>query len=247
MEKIEGLTFKQLSYGIVKTETDKLGHLACGDYYKAGSAHIFFDPREINLPNVPELLDSIAKKPNQKVHIFISGTKGDVIPNLPAFIAFLMRYPETPTTIVIHVPKKVPLLYEMTDLVLKGIEPKLKYKLIRESKFVSFRTHWPVFLDVAFTDSEIVTNINLRRYTYPKTAKTDKNGKCICGPLCDPTMSGNIQMFKPQIIETFKKSTPDGILKAFNNDDEIWDYIIQNGEWKASVVSDGSDKKNEHS
>lgn len=243
MEKIRGLTIQQFSYGRKTSKYDKLISITCGDYYKAGSTHIFFDPREINLPSVPELLDSIAKKPNQKVHIFISGSKGDVIPNLPAFIAFLMRYPETPTTIVVHVPKKVPFLYEMTDLVLKGIEPKLKYKLIRESRFVSFRTHWPVFLDVTFMDDEIVTNINLRRYEYPKTTKVNKDGKFASGPLCDPTMRDNIQMFKPQIVDGFKRSAPDGILKAFNNDEEIWDYIIQNGEWKLSEADDGSDDK----
>lgn len=242
MEKLKGLTIKQLSYARITSENDKLGHVICGDYYKAGTSHIFFDPREVNLPDVPVILDSIAKKPNQKVHIFISGSKGDVIPNLPAFISFLMRYPETPTTIVVHVPKKVPLLYEMTDLVLKGIEPKLKYKLIRESKFVSFRTAWPTLLDIAFLNDSIVSNINIRRYEYPKTAKLDKSGKTVHGPLCDPTMGANIEMFKPQIIEGFKKSTPDGILRAFNNDEEIWDYIMQNGEWNVRV----EDKKEDN-
>jgi hypothetical protein len=42
----------------------------------------------------------------------------------------------------------------------------------------------------------------------------------------------NPNMFKDKLIEGFKKSCPPGILKTFKTDDEIWDYIMQQGMWK---------------
>ena len=39
------------------------------------------------------------------------------------------------------------------------------------------------------------------------------------------------ELFKDQIIENFKKATPELILKSFKDDNDIWDYINKNGEW----------------
>lgn len=46
--------------------------------------------------------------------------------------------------------------------------------------------------------------------------------------------------FKEDLVKSFKEKTPSGILKAFKNDDEIFEFIVQEGEWK--VQADGEEK-----
>ena len=44
-----------------------------------------------------------------------------------------------------------------------------------------------------------------------------------------------VDMEKEKRIKEFKESTPAGILKQFKSDDDIWDYLNNQGEWEGSV------------
>lgn len=54
-----------------------------------------------------------------------------------------------------------------------------------------------------------------------------KNG----GAIRTSPMRVNPNLFKDKIIENFKQSCPEAILKAFKDDEDIWNYITQNAEW----------------
>jgi len=45
-------------------------------------------------------------------------------------------------------------------------------------------------------------------------------------------MKLNPEMFKDKLIEGFKKECPERILITFKSDDDIWDYIMQQGNWE---------------
>ena len=44
------------------------------------------------------------------------------------------------------------------------------------------------------------------------------------------------ELFKDLIIKDFKQNTPKGIIKSFKNDDDIWDYIMEENEWERTVT-----------
>lgn len=43
------------------------------------------------------------------------------------------------------------------------------------------------------------------------------------------------ELFKEEMIKDFKKVTPRALLKAFKDDEDIWDYIMTQNSWEASV------------
>jgi hypothetical protein len=45
-------------------------------------------------------------------------------------------------------------------------------------------------------------------------------------------MRTNPEKFKDQLIDGFKKNCSESMLKSFLNDDDIWDYITQQGIWE---------------
>ncbi len=42
-------------------------------------------------------------------------------------------------------------------------------------------------------------------------------------------------MSREEKIKEFKATTPAGILKQFKSDDDIWDYLNNQGEWEATA------------
>ena len=62
----------------------------------------------------------------------------------------------------------------------------------------------------------------------------------------------NINEIRNQLIEEFKKHCPKGILEVFKNDDEIWEYIIENSEIKiedsqiSELIDDILEEENEN-
>lgn len=43
-------------------------------------------------------------------------------------------------------------------------------------------------------------------------------------------------MNREEKIKEFKETTPAGILKQFKSDDDIWDYLNNQGEWEGTVT-----------
>ena len=43
-------------------------------------------------------------------------------------------------------------------------------------------------------------------------------------------------MDREEKIKEFKESTPAGILKQFKSDDDIWDYLNNQGEWEDNII-----------
>lgn len=43
-------------------------------------------------------------------------------------------------------------------------------------------------------------------------------------------------MNREEKIKEFKKTTPAGILKQFKSDDDIWDYLNNQGEWEGTTT-----------
>ena len=49
------------------------------------------------------------------------------------------------------------------------------------------------------------------------------------------------ELFKDLIIKDFKRNTPKGIINSFKNDDDIWDYIMEENEWERTVKMKNED------
>jgi hypothetical protein len=43
-------------------------------------------------------------------------------------------------------------------------------------------------------------------------------------------------MNREEKIKEFKETTPAGILKQFKSDDDIWDYLNNQGEWEGTIT-----------
>ena len=43
-------------------------------------------------------------------------------------------------------------------------------------------------------------------------------------------------MNREEKIREFKETTPAGILKQFKSDDDIWDYLNNQGEWEGTIT-----------
>ena len=50
------------------------------------------------------------------------------------------------------------------------------------------------------------------------------------------------ELFKDQLLAKFKKECPPGILSSFSGDDDIWDYMLNNGEWRVEDNEPATDE-----
>lgn len=191
---------------------------------------------------------------NQKIHLFICKYDSKVNES----IIYILKHFSAGCKIVIHIPKltkdlKITLENDIEEFVRIN---KIEYpvcKIITERSGPSFKVHgknWS-FVNDSITDivnivysnkgihiSYSIFDVKYSNYTYHELRISKKPGAVRTKPQRD-----NPELFKDLIIKQFKEATPDGILKAFKNDNEIWDYILGNGEWKVLGVDNGSKTK----
>lgn len=229
MLQIGGIDHKMLRYNNYRSdngyprETER-------PYFRASKHHIFIDPAYVNHSEVPELLDKIAKKGNQHVHIFISEHYMGVQKRVLEFIAFINRDPAPGTKIFVHVPKGDPITGDMIEKMSKNIGAKVK--VVKEGRGVSYFASEDIlrkrFYRISLSYEPDGLKVDISTGTYKNSRMHGTNGnpdkKRPDGPIT-PDMLGNMEQFKEKIIAGFKAACPPGILKGFKDDEDLWAYI----------------------
>lgn len=223
------------------------------NYLRIKNNHIIINPnltsRNSLYLNLVILDNTIVE--NQRIHLFISKYDNDVNEN----VIYILEHFATKCKITIHIPKIVKDLKVVIEEDIKKFKDihKVEFlncKVFAESKGPSFQIHnkfWRCFND-GLNDKIIIVydndgihvsyslfDIKYSSYFYKTTKEHEKPGAIRSKP-----QKEHPELFKDLIIKQFKESTPEGILKSFKSDDDIWDYILGNGEWKVVGVDDGS-------
>lgn len=231
MIKIGGIDHQNLYYNVYQSEDGHYQRETVRPYYRASKHHIFIDPVYVNTPHVPELLDKIAKKGNQHVHIFISEWYKEANLRVIEFIGFLNRDPASGLKIYIHVPKMDPQIGNIMDAAINGIRSKVR--VIREGRGVSYFASEDILkgrfyqLTLSYELDGLKVGISTGSYTARSLGGImgNPNPMNSNGPLADEDILNNMDVFKDKIINGFKAACPPGILKGFKDDEDIWTFI----------------------
>lgn len=210
-----------------------------GGYIKIGNIHILIGIDSKSLINIKATEDVS----NQNVHIFLT-SPDDINNDFREMIKVVSMYMDD-TRLTVHIPKFIRDVKPLIDLkefsAVDGCKMHKYCTMVCESKGPSFRIPGTDnMLDIIYTKKGITSCIRLyeRQYTGYKVQGCDPNSKdpMARGAINSIPRMNNPEMFKKDIIKSFKQSCPDGILSSFESDDDIWDYIMMNGEW--SVIND---------
>lgn len=237
------------------------------NYMCIGNTHIFINFNHSNF----EHLDTINPKSIGIVHVFVTAHAA-INMELKLLVekynkAKFIDGHRYKTKVIIHLPYQV---RELTYLARKilGFD-EYGYKLLVERKGPKFilNPHPDYFnyehnrLEISYNDKSLSINITytnesdgyidiLGKGSHPVIIKFPEYPYNINDKENDPgifetgEMRINPEMFKDKLIEGFKKNCPEGILKSFKTDDDIWDYIMEQGSWSQKDAPDSDKKKN---
>lgn len=185
-------------------------------YFKINNMHIFVQPSACDM----NIFEEISKKKNQRIHIFEINPLA-IKENLIEIINMV----QDDTKVIIHIPYMVKDYALLLRKELGNIQKK--WKIITEKSEVEFKC----YLHIKFTKDDdyysIQTYIGVNDFKLPRNIydyKTNASFRSL-------VQLNNPEIFKDTIIKNFKKSAPHGILRSFTNDSDIWDYIMEQGEW----------------
>lgn len=192
-----------------------------GNYIHFKDMHIFNNINDINI----SIADNFKDKINQRIHIFI--TTHQCIDILKSLIKICNK-----AKIFIHVPYHVKDIKKYLDIELEDF-PNVKVFLERKGPSFSINeyTHgfyYKMMLDVIYNEDEVLMSINLHRTSFQSYFISH----CKHGAIKTNLQKEYPELYRDEIIQNFKDETPKGILKSFKDDNDIWNYIMNNNEWK---------------
>ena len=191
-------------------------------YVRIGNINILIQP---NAETLDLLRKYLGDTRNQVIHIFELYPVSII--NLLAAICTSV-HPET--KIFIHIPR---ILKDNVRLVKPAIdELGRRVKFITERKEVSFKYYehyYPKYFKISF--SKDYWNYYIHIYEEVKTYGLSASQYLISdnNAIRTEPQRKHPELFRDIIINNFKKSNPKGIVKTFKNDDEIWEFLKENG------------------
>lgn len=228
-------------------------------YFRAGNNYIFVDPVMITRDSTNELLETIRKKDNQHIHIFIDQMYPDMIVYLSAMM-IMVTSETTANKVTIHVNKNKTSLGNMIEVALHGI-PVKHWNIAHDGDSVSFKinTIWlprdhdmhlhDQFLVFRYEREGLTASVDLIRFDTPidfctnEWSSTSKK-KLPDGPFVDEKFRNGMDQFRDLIIQKFKEACPPGILKGFKTDEEIWAFMKEQSDISVKA-KEAEDKKEE--
>ena len=203
------------------------------NYINIGNTHIFIN---WSVPNASHL-DNLNPSSIHKVHVFL--TDGE---SIVGGAANYLVQSQPQAKIIFHVPKQVK---ELKKLLAKYIEGD-NYRCIVESKPVIFsksvyarRLFYRVWYRVSINYNEDHISIDIGKKIYPKAINSPMiifpkfyYGFNPVGIFETQSQVDNPLDFSEDLVEAFKQQCPEGILSSFKNDEDILEYIIQQGKWE---------------
>jgi len=185
------------------------------NYINIFHTHIFINFTSHNL----DFLNEMHPGSIRKIHVFITNHA-----SINESLKFLAdRY----AMVIIHTPRHLPVLETLAYKFITSCN-----RVIYTNREVLFGSYGMLRIIYKKDYLEIVTPkstamvIKFPKYPYNLVDEdTDK------GVFESAEMRLNPEMFKDKLISEFKRQVPSGILKAFKTDDDIFEYIMQQGEW----------------
>lgn len=200
-------------------------------YYRLGDVHIF---SQMGPDQFFEIKNNIADKRHQKIHIF------ELYPDsIMETIKEIIEVVHSETKIIIHIShymKDYKILMEEKFKDIKRDSKIPKYYIIAERKPVIFswvdknddnKQHSIIFTFKKHNGRfQLTINNQIKAWTLRNQMYDYSNAA-----IRSQVQLNNPELFKDTIIKNFKRVTPDGILGTFDSDDDIWDFITDQGEW----------------
>ena len=227
-----------------------------GNYIGIDHTHIFMNFTKENF----DFLGTLPEGSKRKIHVFITSPTS-ITDSLKMLVN---RYGKHPTEkrisiVVIHVPTYIKETVEFIQKLLKSYENA--YQLYVEGRWKSF---------LSFGSNNLKSGYNYIAYfKYFKDhlsvkihRDNDSNRVLIKFPeyyynevTKDSGIFSNIEeklnpiAFKDKLIKAFKRECPEQILKSFKSDDDIFNYIVSEGEWdfKDEVIKIEAKDEDQHS
>lgn len=211
------------------------------EMYAMGNFRFWFNPSRDAINTVKEL----THLRHRRVHIFLFSTMC-LKPYLGEFIGEFYKDISGVPSMTIHIPKN---MEDMAVVVRNIIDNEWRRNEWNESRELfhprisivcerhgcSFRSPYqsrPYYLTVRYEKDRAFISMDINNLQYfgydPNFRKF--GGKP--GAVKNYVQATYPDLFRDKIIAGFKESCPPGILNTFKTEEEIWDYIVQNGEWK---------------
>ena len=214
------------------------------NYLCMGHTHVFIDFNEKNLELIPRIKPHISRV---KIHVFITDRER-IDETLKLILRLggkrLKQEDKYKSKIIVHLPSQLKDLHNRIKKFFEflGDDPRYKiytYKKRKSISFISRRSFSPHYICILFLDKYLaveVGNMDSRmlcpRIIFPEYPYEPKEEPRKGGIFSSEEEMLNPNQFKDKLIAAFKEQCPEGILKSFKDDDEIWDYIMAQGEWK---------------
>lgn len=191
-----------------------------GTYIRVKNKHLFFGFDKYESKLLSKAL--VDPKGTCAIHIFIARLS-DINPWLNNSVLWLLDEIDDMSKVVIHVPKKLKDLRKILDKTFEKVTD-IRFHIISEKVLPSFAINDRFDLDVVYDGMYINSIVTV---TAVPTMEVHEDRA-----IQNEAQAAEPGLFKSRIIRNFKAITPLSILKSFKNEDDIWDYIIQQGEWK---------------
>lgn len=199
--------------------------------YHFNNKHVYIQPSAGNAINENCMFQVIKNSNHQVYHIF------ELVPNSVMNIlkTFITETPKS-SRVIIHIPKpfKDWKRYLENKLEKEGINLKEnKAKIIIDKlEPIKFVVEGPYHERTRFIVGyeKIGNKINLSAYIQNSQFDFYCN-EFSYNYLWNPARKDNPELFRDDIIKDFRKNNPKNIVSTFRDDNDIWDYIMQQGEW----------------
>lgn len=220
-------------------------------YVRIQNTHIFinFDKNDLNF------LNTIDVNCIRKIHVFLTHCNS-ISHSLQVLIEKFSDKSTHNISVTIHIPYGLRQLRGLlNEILLKKDMSGYRYQLmVRRVKRVSFWSRNQTFpfdftvyyhknhMNIYINSDDNKKNVGVEYPTFfyegeESDIEGDKHG------IFDTAdMRVNPTEFKDQLIENFK-ATLDGKFNPFKTDEEIWEFIMQSGEWKIEEIEEVPDKK----
>lgn len=202
------------------------------------NTHIFFNFNKDNF----EWLNSMNPESIRTVHIFIT-THTAINGYLKSFIekygSLVINGKPHYVKIIIHFPRQVKELELLLEEFV-NMDNVNFYKSIVESNgpvFVLDGNIGYYAVSIVYGDTQLSINMLKLRNSRTLIVKFSDYQYNVNDNDNDPGIFNSADMrlnpnnYKTQLVEAFKSQCPDNILSSFRSDDDIWDYIMQQGSW----------------
>lgn len=195
-----------------------------GNYIKIGNKHIFMGIECLWLENdapIGPIIDRLVKTQGQKLH-FIIGNE-NAIKRMGAILLDLKGTKIAPNVrIVVHVPHELSELKDEIEKISGDLDGKTM-RFICERKMPEFHNENYRLIIEYIRNSCMYAHIGCILHTNLMPVNDN--------PIQNTIQRENLDKYKVDIIRRFKAKTPLGILKSFNNEEEIWDFIKMQNDW----------------